>query len=49
MEKLLEKLNELIQRLASSTVTREWDLPSTMPKYIFKFNYSPKATTDSTH
>jgi hypothetical protein len=49
MEKLLEKLNELIQRLASLTVTREWDLPSTMPKYIFKFNYSPKASTDSTH
>jgi hypothetical protein len=46
MEKLLEKLNELIQRLLPLTATREYDLPSTMPKYEFKFNYSPQSKTD---
>ncbi|CAF3744638.1 unnamed protein product [Rotaria sp. Silwood1] len=45
MMQVLEKLNELIQRLTSLVMTREYDLPSTMPQYIFKFNYSSKSTT----
>ncbi|CAF4101465.1 unnamed protein product [Rotaria sp. Silwood2] len=47
MTEVLEKLNELIQRLTSLVETREYDLPSTMPRYTFKFNYSSKLTTNS--
>ncbi len=46
MEKLLEKLNELTQRLSPLAVEREYNLPSTMPQYKFKFNYSPQAAID---
>jgi hypothetical protein len=46
MEKLLEKLNELLQRLSPLAAIREYELPSTMPQYKYKFNYSPQSTTD---
>ena len=46
MDSLLKKLNELIQQISRLSVIREYDLPSTMPKYKFGFNYSSKSTTD---
>ena len=45
VKKLLDQIGELTRRLNSLTVTREYDLPSTMPKYKFKFQQSPKLTT----
>ncbi|CAF1554222.1 unnamed protein product [Rotaria sordida] len=47
MTQVLEKLNQLNQRLTSLVVIRENNLPSTMPKYTFKFNYSSKSTTNT--
>jgi hypothetical protein len=47
MEKLLQKLHELKQKISPLAATRENDLPSTMPKYKFQFNYSTKSTTDN--
>jgi hypothetical protein len=46
MEKILSKLDELIERISPLAVRREYDLPSTMPKYKFGFDYSSKPTTD---
>jgi hypothetical protein len=46
MEKLAEKLDELIQRLSPLEAMREYDLPSSMPKYKFEFNHSTQSTTD---
>jgi len=48
LEKLLEKLNELLQGLSPLAAIREYELPSTMPQYKYKFNYSPEPTTDNT-
>jgi hypothetical protein len=46
MEKILSKLDELIERISPLAVRREYDLPSTMPKYKFGFDYSSEPTTD---
>ena len=40
MKELSKQIEELTRRTSSVTVTREYDLPSTMPKYKFKFEES---------
>jgi hypothetical protein len=46
MEKLVEKLDELIQRLSRIQIMMEYDLPSTMPKHKFEFNHPHQPATD---
>jgi hypothetical protein len=47
MDNLLKKINELYQQLYPLAATRDYDLPSTMPKYTFTFNCSTKSTADT--
>ncbi|CAF1104017.1 unnamed protein product [Adineta steineri] len=46
--KISGKLKELKQQIDSLTITKEYDLPSAMPKYTFKADYSSKIITNNT-
>ncbi|CAF1419070.1 unnamed protein product [Adineta steineri] len=48
MEKLYDKLKEFKQQIDSLTITKKYDLPSAMPKYTFKADYSSKTITNNT-
>ncbi|CAF1103981.1 unnamed protein product [Adineta steineri] len=48
MEKLYDKLKKFKQQIDSLTITKEYNLTSTMLKYTFKADYSLKVTTGST-
>ncbi|CAF1099365.1 unnamed protein product [Adineta steineri] len=47
-EKLFNKLKEFKQQIDSLIITKEYDLPSAMPEYAFKLDYSSKIITDDT-
>ncbi|CAF1099148.1 unnamed protein product [Adineta steineri] len=47
-EKLFDQLKKFKQQIDSLTITKEYDLPSAMPKYTFKADYSSKIIKDST-
>ncbi|CAF4023124.1 unnamed protein product [Adineta steineri] len=48
MEKLFDKLKKFKQQMDCVIILKDYDLPSTMPKYTFKVDYSSKTMKGST-